>query len=197
MDRLKELEDSIKGFWSERTMKKKILIDDNYEKIKVEFQKKLIYLIDHQTRQKREDSEEKIQTIYLYRLMSGIYTESYDSILGLSNSMLYLDDGKSQIYWTPEIIYSDIHRDMKAVEIRLRKEFMRLSEYELLRLKRILLNDDWGLFQECFLNLIKDSIKIITDSSLELEDDFQVLSGNYMEQPEVLWCTRTGGGTEV
>ena len=76
---------------------------------------------------------------------------------------------------------------MEKVEDCLRKKFIRLKEYELFRLKRILLEDDWKILQEIFLLLMKDSINILTDSSLQLENELQILAGNYMDRPEALW----------
>ena len=47
--------------------------------------------------------------------MSSDYTESYESILGMSSSTLYLDEKRSQVYWIPECIYETIDKDMVEV----------------------------------------------------------------------------------
>ena len=157
---------------------------EHYEGLAPDFQKALIRLIDEQS---KKDSMGKIQYIYLNRLLSSVYTESYVFVIGMAGSELFLDENKSQIDWYPKLVYENINKDMEKVEDCLRKKFIRLKEYELFRLKRILLEDDWKILQEIFLLLMKDSINILTDSSLQLENELQILAGNYMDRPEALW----------
>ncbi len=66
-------------------------------------------------------------------------------------------------------------------------QFDRLKEYELFQLKQILLKDDWKILQEVFLLLLKNFIDFLTDSSPRLESELQILAGNYMDHPEILW----------
>lgn len=129
----------------------------------------------------------------MYRLVTSVYTEGYEVILGIANSDLYLDENKSEKFWFPELVYKNIDEDMKEVENRLQKKFLRLETYELFRLKLILLEDDWKLLQEVFLRLVKDLIGVIIESPLQLNGELQILSGNYMDKPEILWSTTTEG----
>lgn len=184
MDRIQELEQWVRAPWTERTRIKRDFLMEHYEELVPDFQEALIHLID---RQSKKNSMGKIQYIYLNRLLSSVYTESYISIIGMAGSELFLDENKSQIDWHPQLVYENIDKDMGKVEEHLRKKFIRLKEYELFRLKRILLEDDWKILQEIFLLLMKDSINVLTDSSLQLENELQIISGNYMDRPEVLW----------
>lgn len=138
-----------------------------------------------------EEKQDKIKYLLLCRLLSGAYTENYEAILGLSSSLLYLDENKSLTYWRPALIYDSIDRDMKEVEKLLNKGFIRLQEYELFRLKQKLLNDDWELLKECFPRMIERNLGMITESNLLMEKQFLVLCGDYMEELPVIWMTYT------
>lgn len=191
MDRTQELVGLIKEHWVAHIETKKKYLMLHYMDMKPEFCKKLNYLIDGQRNREKDCGSKKVQTIYLNRLLSSIYTESYDAILGIANTDLYLDQEKSETYWFPDLVYRNIDEDMKKIEVLLRKGFIRLEEYELFQLRKILLNDDWELIQEVFLNLIKESIGLILNSELHMESELQIISGNYMDKPKVLWCVST------
>lgn len=64
------------------------------EKLIPAFQSKLNILILEQINRQKEENAYKIKCIFLCRVMSSCYTESYEVILGISNSMLYLDEKK-------------------------------------------------------------------------------------------------------
>lgn len=184
MERIQGLEQWVREQWTERTRIKRDHLMENYKEMVPGFQEVLICLIEEQ---RKMDTMRKIRYIYLNRLLSSVYTESYVSIVGMAGSELFLDENRSQVDWYPKLVYENIDKDMRKVEDHLRKKFIRLKEYELFQLKRILLEDDWKILQEVFLLLIKDPIDLLTDSPLQLESGSQILSGNYMDRPEVIW----------
>ena len=122
--------------------------------------------------------------------MSSDYTESYESILGMSSSTLYLDEKRSQVYWIPECIYETIDKDMVEAEKILRRKFIRIQEFELFYIKRKLLDDDWKLLKKVFVTLSKQSMNLIMNSSLKLDDEFLLLCGNYMENLKIMLQAR-------
>ena len=122
--------------------------------------------------------------------MSSDYTESYESILGMSSSTLYLDEKRSQVYWIPECIYETIDKDMVEAEKILRRKFICIQEFELFYIKRKLLDDDWKLLKKVFVTLSKQSMNLIMNSSLKLDDEFLFLCGNYMENLKIMLQAR-------
>lgn len=109
----------------------------------------------------------------------------------MSSNMLYLDEDRSQVFWYPELFYRYVNTDLADVEKVMRKNFQRLEEYELLHIKRQLLNDIWDLIPEFFCAMVKQSGNLVTNSSLCLEDEVFFLCGKYMDSLKVV-CT-TGG----
>lgn len=194
MDRREDLEEYLREYLEKRMKLKKefLLIGETH--MEPVFREKLASLVKAQVRKQSEKKQNKIRYFFLCRLISSGYTGSHQTLLGLSNSMLYLDENKSYIYWYPEQLYADIEADMKEAEVQLRKKFIRLEDYELLHMRRKLLYDDWGLLQESFQRLITKSIYLITDSPLILENELLVLCGNYMEELDAKWCITTEGG---
>jgi hypothetical protein len=186
MDRRKKMEEYLKDYRTERLKIKKIYLENNLIKLESAFHEKLDILIAEQLQRQKEDNAVKLKNIFLCRLISSGYTESYEVILGMSNVMLYMDEKKSQVYWYPELVYENIVQDMDAVEKLLRIKFLRLEDFELFFLKQKLLYDDWTLLQECFRNLFKQAVSLIMDSPLRLENEFLILSGDYMDNLKII-----------
>ena len=190
MKRISEMENSVKKNWCLRTNVKRKFLNEHYMELKPDFDAKLYNLFEQQKNRSKHIKGRKIQSIYLNRLLSSVYTESYEAVLGAANSDLYLDENKSEIYWYPDLVYKNIDKDIKDVEVSLRKEYIQLEEFEIFQLKKILLNDDWKLLQEIFLYLLKNSVELIANYSIILEKEIQIFSGDYMDRPEVLEVLR-------
>ena len=193
MDRIQGLERSIRGYWDERTETKRRFLLGHYKEMKPGFDIKLMEMKKEQAQKRSGGEGKKISSIYLVRPMTSIYTESYEMILGMADRDLYLDEDRSEVYWYPELVYKDIDGDMKEVEHFLKKRFVRLESYELFYLKKILLDDDQKLLQEVFLHLLEDTMDQLLDHALPLEDELQILSGDHMDEPEVLRRVPIGG----
>lgn len=187
MNRCNELEECIEEYRKVRIEKKSDYLANNLTFMETLFYEKLELLVKEQTSLQESETEREVKYFYLCRLMSSEYTESYESVLGLSTQMLYLDEQKSQVYWFPHLIYKNIQMDMKEVEQIVRKKFLRLEASELFYLKRKLLGDDWNLLQKCFSDLIKGAMEVFMNRSLKLEKELVVLSGNYMDHLQIVW----------
>ncbi len=187
MNRCNELEECIEEYRKVRIEKKRDYLANNLSSMETLFYEKLELLVKEQTSLQESETEREVKYFYLCRLMSSEYTESYESVLGLSTQMLYLDEQKSQVYWFPHLIYKNIQMDMKEVEQIVRKKFLRLEASELFYLKRKLLGDDWNLLQKCFSDLIKGAMEVFMNRSLKLEKELVVLSGNYMDHLQIVW----------
>ena len=53
-------------------------------------------------------------------------------------------------------------------------------------IKKKLICDDWILLQECFRNLLDQSISLIMDSSLRTENEILILCGDYMDNLKII-----------
>lgn len=190
MERKKDMEEYLKDYRINRFEDKRARLNQYESKLSLTFQNKLKTLIIEQENRQKENSEDKIKCFYFCRLMSSVYTESYESILGMSSSTLYLDEKRSQIYWFPECIYETIDKDMVEAEKILRRKFICIQEFELFYIKRKLLDDDWKLLKKVFVTLSKQSMNLIMNSSLKLDDEFLFLCGNYMENLKIMLQAR-------
>ncbi len=54
MNRMKELENAVKKYWEERTEKKRSYLEQHYEEMKPELQKKLKWLLDDQKNKEKD-----------------------------------------------------------------------------------------------------------------------------------------------
>lgn len=188
MDRREELVEYIKTYRDARKQNIRTFLNENILEIIPSFQEKINFLINEQIKKQRNV---EIKFIFLCQTLSSGYTGSNEAILGMSSNMLYLDEDRSQVFWYPELFYRYVNKDLADVEKVMRKNFRRLEEYELLYIKRHLLNDIWDLIPEFFCTMVKQSGNLVTNSSLCLEDEVFFLCGKYMDSLKVV-CT-TGG----
>jgi len=182
MDRITELETYIQEYREKRLKERTEYTAGNYKKMIPAFDSKLDVLIEAQEARQEVGGQDKIKYLTFFRLISSNYTESYEMAVGMSTSMLYMDKGTTYVFWTPEIVYDSIRKDMAELEKMLRKDFLRLEKYELFCLKQLLLYDNWQVFQTVIKPIVQEIAGKFTASSLMLEDKLQVLCGDYMDQ---------------
>ena len=182
MDRITELETYIQEYREKRLKERTEYTAGNYKRMIPAFDSKLDVLIEAQEARQEVGGQDKIKYLTFFRLISSNYTESYEMAVGMSTSMLYMDKGTTYVFWTPEIVYDSIRKDMAELEKMLRKDFLRLEKYELFCLKRLLLYDNWQVFQTVIKPIVQEIAGKFTASSLMLEDKLQVLCGDYMDQ---------------
>ena len=195
MDRITELETYIQEYREKRLKERTEYTAGNYKKMIPAFDSKLDVLIEAQEARQEVGGQDKIKYLTFFRLISSNYTESYEMAVGMSTSMLYMDKGTTYVFWTPEIVYDSIRKDMAELEKMLRKEFLRLEKYELFCLKQLLLYDNWQVFQTVIKPIVQEIAGKFTASSLMLEDKLQVLCGDYMDQVNGI-CSIEVGGSE-
>lgn len=196
MKRNQELEDYIKEYRKERKERKMGRLSAYVQKLSPSFLENMDVLVREQERRQKEEKGEPVKYVFLCRLMSSYYTESYDAVLGLGSVKLYLDEKKSQVFWKPAPVYEGIDRDMGDVEKLIRKKYIRLQESELFHIKRKLLEDDWDLLQEGFRILSGKASQRMGDGILETDEKVLFLCGDYMERLKIIGNWERDGMTE-
>lgn len=189
MKQLEEMDTYIEDYRSERIELKRRMLKTDRTALNHLFCEALDDLINQQTDKQMDGEQEEIRYVYLCQLASSRYTESYKVLFGMSNSMLYLDDNKSEVAWYPEPIYQEMKEDMEKVQKRLKEKEERPETKVLLELKQKLLSDNWDFLKEQFQELIEENFYRITDSHLLVEERFSALCGDYMERLPVVWET--------
>ena len=192
MNRHDELEESTKEYRNQRKDKKGNRLLNYADSLLVPLLKKVLEtLIQQQICKQKTEGQNKIKYLIFQRLLSSGYTGSYDLSVGMSNAKLYLDEQIVYEYWKPDFIYEDIDKSMEEVKKILGKKYVRIEEYELLRLKQQLLFDDWTLFVEILKRESRKIIQSVLESDLILEDEIQVLDGNYMDKLRIAYKIKT------
>ena len=186
MERMKALEAYIREFWDEKMEQRKRDIEGQQQHLKQELCQQLFVLIEEQEKEQKKGIQEAIKYLFLCRLSSSGYTNSYEAMLGLSNSLLYLDQNKSYTYWYPKQIYSTVDKDLEEVFNQLKKNFIRIEKYELFYLKQRLLLDNWDMLVQVFTEALDCVFDQFEHSSLVLDRVVMVLCGNYMEQLQIV-----------
>lgn len=182
-----ELESYMNDYRSKRIEQKKRMLNTDRTELNRLFCEALDNLIVQQIDRQRYGEVKKIRYAYLCRLASSGYTESYKVLLGMSDSMLYLDERKTEVLWYPAPVYQNMKRDMDKVRDLLQERKEKAKNNEFLVWKQKLLEDDWELLKEQFPELIQENFDRITKHSLLIEDHFSALCGDYMERLPIVW----------
>lgn len=186
MQRTKELTDFLQTYRAERKNARKEMIEESYQKMLPALTETIDHLIRNQTDIQEIQAQRRIKYLCFFRLRSSGYTQSHEIALAMADKRLYLDEPMDCIYWMPDVIHEEIEKDMEEAENLLTKAFIRLEKYELFHIRQQLLSDDWELFCGVLPRLVKAIEGRITDSSLFLEDDLEVMCGGYMEEAETI-----------
>lgn len=182
-----ELEDYVNDYRIKRIEQKRRMLNTDRSELNRLFCEALDDLIGQQADRRRNGEPKKIRYVYLCRLASSRYTGSYKALLGMSDSMLYLDDRKTEFLWYPEPIYQNMKRDMDKVRDMLGEGKQRAGDDELFVWKQKLLEDDWELLKEQFSELIQENFYRMIRNSLVIEEHFSALCGDYMERLPIVW----------
>lgn len=196
MNRFTEMEEYIQDFRIKRMDAKRAYLDDGekYEMLFSSLLPVLETLIQEQISLQEAGEQGKVKHIIFHRLLSSGYTGSYEISVGMCSAMLYLDKHMSCAYWKPKFIHDGMDKDMEEVRRRLNRKFVRIEEFELLRLKQKLLLDGWQLFCEMLRRLGGEAAQKVLESSLLLEDEIQILYGDYMDRLDAACKAVTGCG---
>jgi len=187
MDRFTSMEKSINQYRKERKNNKREYLNNNGESLIPSLLAVLGSLADVQISKQDLEGQGKVKYIIFQRLLSSERTGSFEIYVGMSDAMLYLDKEMDYLFWKPELLYEDIDQAMREIEKILSKEYVQIEEYELIYLKQKLLLDDWKLFVGILKMAAGEIAGEITKSSLLLEDEIQILCGNYMDRLDIIY----------
>lgn len=187
MNREKELEDYLKDYRKKRREKKQKELPAYVRKLAESFFEKLGIVAEEQKYRQREENVEPVKFVFLCRLLSSYYTQSYDAVMGLSDSRLYLDEGRSEIFWKPVPVYEGIEEDMEEAKRLLSRKFIRLEASELFYIRKKLLGDDWELLQGCFRVLSRQAFQQMEDRCLKMDEEILFVCGDYMDRLKIVW----------
>ncbi len=193
MERIPELEEYIKEYRTIRQNEKKSMAEKKWRNMLPALCLCMDSLFGEQIYRRESDEQEGIKYIIFFHLLSSGYTGSNEIALGMSNSMIYLDDKFSCVYWKPDLIYESLDEDMGKIKRILQQKFLRIEEFELLYLKQKLLLDDWEVFRQIIGKLTAGIAEMVLNSRLPLEKEVEILYGNYMDKLDVAAKIETEG----
>lgn len=196
MERLLEMAELVKDFRIARVTMKRRFLNEKIVIISQHFLDKFNSLVKMQNIETKTRLDKPINRIYFCRLHTSSYTESNEIFIGMNDSVPFLGEHINYLFWTPLIIFESIVKDMNEVEKLLRKKYTKVEEYELLYVKRMLLDDDWKLFCELLKKLMYKCQSRILSSGLAMDKEVQVLCGDYMDNLELV-CIITAEGSLI
>lgn len=192
MERCSVMEKYIEDYRRKRMNDKKEYLNSHYSDLLTPLLAVIDAFIRNLVEKQATNEQGKIKYLIFHRLLSSGYTGSHEISVEMSNAMLYLDEHTSCTYWKPEIIYQGVEEDMEKVRQILKNKYIHIEEYELLRLKQFILFDDWSLFYVALGKMADRLAEKMKNSPLQLEDEIQILCGDYMDKLDVVYTMKTG-----
>lgn len=185
MERFANMEKSISQYRKERKSKKQEYLNSKYEMLRAS-------LMDILSGLMQEIEEQRIiKYVIFQRLLSCERTGSYEIYVGMNAAMLYLDEEMEHTFWSPELLHEDMDKAMQDIEKILGKEYIHIEEYELLYLRQKVLLDDWKLLVGILKKMAGDIAENIMKSPIKLEDEIEILCGNYMDRLDIIYKAKT------
>ena len=179
MERCAEMEEYIKSYCYKRKNEKRKLLNDQYGDILERFLTAIDMLVRDAEKMQTLNKQGKVKYLVFQKLLSSGYTGSHEISIAISNAALYLDENMSCTYWKPEAFYHGLEDDMKQVRLILNKKYIRVEEYELMRLERCLLSYDWELLCEFLSRMAVRLVERMKASHLKLENEVQMVESQW------------------
>ncbi|GEM_PF-898910 len=154
------------------------------EKMGTSLAVKLDELIEDQYDLRKTEDQDKIQFLFIFRLLTSNYTESYELALGFCNSLMYLDDNLSFVYWYPNSVFENVNADLQQLQKFVKNKFIRMEKHELFYLKQLLLNDSWLAFQKVIKQVMSELVNNINFDPRIFNERINIVCGDYMGAAE-------------
>lgn len=157
--------------------------NDHKASILSNFKQQIISLLNQAKMQQETCGKRPIQYVAASFLLSSTITESFDFQLSLMDKLNFLDSIESCIYWSPKWIFSPVNEDKKALSSKLKKEFVRLHDFELDNIWRAYICGFYynlaGLF---FAENLKTAVIVGGMEKLSLVQEVQFVFGGFMDR---------------
>lgn len=161
--------------------------NDHKGSILSDFKQQIISLLNQAKMQQETDGKRPIQYVAASFLLSSTITESFDFQLALMDDLNFLDPIESCIYWSPKWIFSPANDDKKALSSKLKKNFVRLHDFELDSIWRAYI---CGFYYNLAGLFFAENLKTVTIAGglekLSLAHEVQFVFGGLMDRFAVI-----------
>lgn len=116
----------------------------------------------------------------VFYLESSLYTQTYEYQVSISNRELYMDEARQERFWTPDFMKQDMDLQRKHIRKALTKKFVRIKDYEVECMFRLLLKQYKNMMEVYLLDVFKQVADAEWFKDIEKEETFLFVSGTYM-----------------
>lgn len=185
MNREKEILEYITPLFEKRYFDSCELIQkkfDRSEKITLNILKKFEDIFKKITLLQKEYNKGEIKYLYISYLRSSLLTKSYDFRIDFYDRNLYLDENPTYIYLSLDFIFYYYNDDILYFIEKLRKNFIRLQQYEIELIEEKYAFYYYKICAKFFFDLIKEIFHISNFCDMKKEKEIKVIFGEYMDR---------------
>lgn len=193
MEREQSIRELSVKFLYDRYQSRLVEIQSCCEKEEDETRKALILTTAEGAERCRENGK-KVKYIILTPLESSILTKTYEIMLAFYDEMIYLDKAPVYVYWCPSFIFGGIESDLEDLKAYLQGKVIRLKKSELMGVGRNYVLNYLYLAVELFCSSIPQILASMKEQGLELNEEFEIAMGRFMEKPILLYGKGGGEG---
>lgn len=124
--------------------------------------------------------------VSLFHYRSSLWTGSYRYQISAFEDTLYLSAPLVTADFVPKQIYNDTEELRSAVELELKKQFVRLTSFELQMAVRTILEDYQKLVEIYWSQMVRVLANSDTFCAIHKQNNWKFLSGTYMDDLRIV-----------
>ena len=142
----------------------------------------------------KQSKKGSVESIIISPTYYGMCTGSYELAISLFDERLYLDRAEAMSYWQADFVYKYVDLHMPIIKKALKKQFIRIKDYEL---------DEFRQIYACiYHDLIVEPLILITEQvennsvfrEVQKQTKVRVLYGMYMDKHKEIRRISSGVG---
>ncbi|MBR3772483.1 MAG: hypothetical protein IKL07_09450 [Clostridium sp.] len=138
-------------------------------------------------RQQEEGMKEPIAYLNVFSLRSSIITKSYEFLIQAFDDTLYYDDVETMETWTPKWIMEFYEQQVAYFENEVKKNVIRVHQYELLPFERTLAGDYYKIVLVFLIEHLEEVLGLESFQKMKKTEDFQIQYGEYLGESITLF----------
>lgn len=129
----------------------------------------------------------KMQYLIFSFLRYGIYLNTLEICMDALDDNFYLDEREAAEYYCPVFLQDRYSEDVKYLFKLAGKNFVRLQNYEWIKLKEKYTEMYNSIIFHLIVNLSGQIAEIVMESNVKVSEDFMILYGEYMDKATVIY----------
>lgn len=162
-------------------------IQDNAYKIWEQLQNVIYGLLERVEMLQKQNKKGDMQYLVFSFLRYGVVMDKLEIRIDALDNIFYLDMQECAEYYAPMFLQERYAEDISLLYENASKRFIRLQNYEFVKVKEKYAEFYKVIISEMLKSLIELIVEMVVDSNVNISNQFKILYGEYMDKATVLY----------